>query len=69
MCWCRVIEMTRAGADRWKLASPTSEVGVLPRLSYDHTQKGAVLTQCGQCQRWFYMTHPQPVCIACRGNS
>lgn len=64
-----VIEMARAGSPhRWKPRHPVEEVGGLPRLDYDQTQKGAVLTLCEQCERWYYMTHPQPVCIACKGK-
>jgi hypothetical protein len=66
MCWCRVIEMTRAGADRWKLASPTSEVGVLPRLSYDDKQREAILVRCLKCHKFYWMTVATFVCVSCR---
>ena len=33
---------------------------------YDHNQKHAQLVTCAQCGKQWYMTVPQPVCIACR---
>jgi uncharacterized membrane protein len=34
--------------------------------SYDATQLGAVLVTCTVCGKPWYMTHPQPVCLACQ---
>jgi hypothetical protein len=35
-------------------------------MTYDELQLSATLVQCLACLRHFYMTHPQPVCRACR---
>ena len=36
------------------------------RPTYDEKQASAVLTVCQACGRAFYMTKPEPRCIACR---
>ena len=38
----------------------------MPVPTYDEKQRNAVLTVCTVCGRAFYMTQPQPVCMACR---
>ena len=36
-----------------------------PEKSYDQIQKEAVLTQCSQCRRLFYMTVRRDLCVEC----
>lgn len=36
-----------------------------PTRSYDDRQIEAVLVQCRQCQRRFYMTRPRLTCVVC----
>lgn len=35
-------------------------------LTYDQSQMAAALIRCVMCKRFWYMTVPQSVCIACR---
>lgn len=37
-----------------------------PQRSWDDMNAEAVLVTCVRCLRDWFMTHPQPVCIACR---
>ena len=39
----------------------------LTTRTYDETQAGAVRVRCVVCGKEWDMTHPKPVCIACRG--
>jgi hypothetical protein len=36
------------------------------KADYDTQRAEAPLVTCSACLKAFYMTHPQPVCIACR---
>ena len=37
-----------------------------PIRSWDDKNIEAVLIQCVTCRLWWWMTHPNEVCIACR---